>query len=45
MLSKFTFAAHILGMVLWCGAATSGHTVDVPAPVPVSVNQPFRRPA
>ena len=31
MFSKLTFAAHILGMALWCGAATSGYTTDAPA--------------
>jgi hypothetical protein len=46
MINKLTFAAHILGMVLWCGAATSGYAADAPAPVPAtSVGRPVRRQA
>jgi hypothetical protein len=45
MISKLAFAGHILGMAMWCGAATSGHAVDTPGlTVPsVSVSQPPRR--
>jgi hypothetical protein len=45
MINKLTLVAHILGMAVWCGAATSGHAADAAAPrVPaVSVSPATRR--
>lgn len=38
MFNKLAFAAHIFGIALWCGAATSGYTTDAPAPTVVTVS-------
>jgi len=45
MINKLTFAAHILGVAVWCGAAAAGRAADTPAPpVPaVSASQAVRR--
>jgi hypothetical protein len=41
MIKKLTFPANLLGIALWCGAATSGYAADVPAqPVPAVVAIP-----
>jgi hypothetical protein len=41
VINKLAVAAHILGMALWCAAATSGRVADAPASLApmVSVSQ------
>jgi hypothetical protein len=38
MFPKLAFAAQILGISLWCGAATSGYATDAPAPAVATVS-------
>jgi hypothetical protein len=37
MFNKLALAAHIFGVALWCGAATSGYATDAPAPTAITV--------